>query len=613
MNQLDTTPSPINDPNLRNQATVRHQSLAQGHLKLPNLIVRSAFTIFLLYSLLTLVLITVVEFGYLSANLALILGVSFGVLQFIIGPWMMDLSLRWVYTMNWVQPQDLPEHLRTFVTRVCSEQGMKFPHFGVIEDGAPQAFTYGHHPNNARIVLSQGTMELLTPEELEGVVAHEIGHARNWDMALMTIVNLVPLLLYYLYRGLTRLNRGDKDKGLPWYITTGAYVLYIVSEYIVLWFSRTREFYADRFAGKVTGNPNALATALIKIAYGLAAQETPVGAETSKRRAGNQKDEMITLNLSGNQSPSAWSSKPDKTEKKENREIVGAGALAALNIFDRKAAVSMVLGSANQFTTSANSALDPEQVKSAMQWDKWNPWARWYELHSTHPLVARRLEYLSDQAAALGQEPLIVFDRMQLESYWDEFAVDLFLLCAPFLGALAGVGYAYWNNAFQGEWHWTSLGLAVALFGLGLLVKNIFRYRRDDFGAKTVTELLSEVKVSPVRPVPATVTGTIIGKGVPGLIYSEDFVLRDNTGILMLDYQQPLAIWNFLFGLLRADTYQGAQVRVTGWFRRAPVPYFEILRLETLSDNETRTCYSSYASFALSVVLMIAGVIMFLR
>lgn len=46
-----------------------------------------------------------------------------------------------------------------------------------------------------------------------------------------------------------------------------------------------------------------------------------------------------------------------------------------------------------------------------MQWDLWNPWARFYEIHSTHPLVARRLEALADHAAALGQEPVVVFDR----------------------------------------------------------------------------------------------------------------------------------------------------------------------------------------------------------
>ena len=158
---------------------------------------------------------------------------------------------------------------------------MRFPSFGILHDGAPQAFTYGHHPSNARVVISEGILNLLEPAEVEAVVAHELGHAHNWDMALMTLANLVPLLLYYLYRVGIRMSGGRNNKGGDYTIAVavGAYVLYVVSEYLVLWFSRTREYYADRFAGQVTGNANALATALVKIAYGLAAQEGVLRAE----------------------------------------------------------------------------------------------------------------------------------------------------------------------------------------------------------------------------------------------------------------------------------------------------------------------------------------------
>jgi hypothetical protein len=62
------------------------------------------------------------------------------------------------------------------------------PSFGIIDDGGPQAFTYGRAPNDARVVISRGVLELLDPAEVEAVVAHEPGHARSWDMVLMTIV-----------------------------------------------------------------------------------------------------------------------------------------------------------------------------------------------------------------------------------------------------------------------------------------------------------------------------------------------------------------------------------------------------------------------------------------
>ncbi len=260
----------------------RHQALAMGLLALPNLFLRSALVLFLLYGLLTLVLITLVQVQVVGPVVALVIGVAFAALQFTLGPWLMDLSLRWLYDFRWVQPGELPEHLRRFVGRVCEEQRMRFPSFGIIHDGAPAAFTYGHHPNNARVVISDGLLNLLEPDESEAVVAHELGHARNWDMALMTLANLVPLLMYFLYRVAMDYasDKGDKKGGAwGWAVGVGAYVIYVVSEYIVLWFSRTREFFADRFAGQATGNPNALASALIKIAYGLAAQGESAPAE----------------------------------------------------------------------------------------------------------------------------------------------------------------------------------------------------------------------------------------------------------------------------------------------------------------------------------------------
>jgi Zn-dependent protease with chaperone function len=562
----------------------RHHALAMGLLALPNLFLRSAMVLFLLYGLLTLVLITLVQVHLIGPVVALVLGVGFAGLQFTLGPWLMDLSLRWLYDFRWVQPDELPEHLRRFVARVCEEQRMRFPSFGLIHDGAPAAFTYGHHPGNARVVISDGLLNLLEPDESEAVVAHELGHARHWDMALMTLANLVPLLMFFLYRvAMDYLASKDDKKGgaWGWAVAVGAYVVYVVSEYIVLWFSRTREFFADRFAGQATGNPNALASALIKIAYGLAAQGETAQTEPAEQAEGK------------------------KGQEKRSR----VEALGALNIFDQKAAVGLVMASSTGQSADPRRP-DVEQVKSAMQWDMWNPWAKYYELHSTHPLVARRLLYLSDQAAHQGQQPLVVFDRRKPESYWDDFFVDLFMITLPWLCFFVGGGVAAALSLSLVWWKvlLVALGVGMALGGVGSLIKTRFTYRRVFFPHLSVAALLHRVKVSGVRPVPATLTGRIIGKGVPGLIWSENFVVQDRTGILFLEYNQPLGLWNFLFGLLKAGRYQGKDVRVSGWFRRAPVPYLEINALETLDGSEPRRrCYASTARMVVGVLLVVIG------
>ncbi len=575
-------PVPETDLEAQHRAHERKEMLAAGMLALPNLFLRSAFTLALLYGMLGLVLISLVQFDVLSAGLAVGLGSAIILLQFAIGPFIMDLMLSWLYRMRWVGADELPQHLEQFVRRVCDEHRMRFPSFGIIDDGAPQAFTYGHHPSNARIVISRGTMRLLGPEELEAVVAHELGHARNWDMALMTLANLVPLLLFWIYDLSIRMGgRGNRNSSYSWVVALGAYVLYVISEYIVLWFSRTREYYADRFAGRVTGNPNALASALVKIAYGLAAQDSreQVAAAANK----------------------------DK-EQETSTSFTAAGAIGALNIFDRKSAITTVM-TASATGGDASAQVNPERVKSAMQWDLWNPWASWYELNSTHPLVAKRLLHLSDQAATVGHEPYIVFDRAKPESYWDDFFVDLCVLALPWMGLIAGLALLVGLGLGTGVWHFSLIGLAVGLMGAGAFIKNRRSYLGKIFEHRTVATLMGQVKVSPVRPIPCTLQGKIIGKGVPGLIWSEDFVIQDSTGILFLDYTQPLALWDWLFGLLRAGRYQGREVRVTGWFRRAPMPYLEIYRLEVVDGSEpSRTCYTYWATLIGCAAFALLGV-----
>jgi Zn-dependent protease with chaperone function len=579
-------PAPQIDPHAQAKAFERHQALSTGLLALPNLFLRSVLTLGLLYGMLGVVLIALVQFEVLNTTVAVALGCGIIIVQFLIGPWVMDLMLRLLYRMSWVQPEQLPEHLERFVRRVCGEHRMRFPWVGIIDDGAPQAFTYGHHPSNARVVISRGLINLLTPDELEAVVGHELGHARNWDMALMTLANLVPLLLFYLYDLAIRIGSSDdKDNkygAAAWVVAAGAYVLYVVSQYIVLWFSRTREYYADRFAGQVTGKPNALASALVKIAYGLAASESREQVKAGASAKGKQSSTQV-------------------------QSVAGAGAFGALNIFDRKGAVSMVMSAAAEGETRPGE-VHPERVKSAMQWDLWNPWAAWYELNSTHPRVAKRLLRLSDQASAQGDQPYIVFDRARPESYWGAFFIDLFVLFLPFLGLLVGLGLFLGMSwlAQNLEWHW--LGVLVGLLGLGAFLRSRFTYRGKIFEHRTVASLMSHVKVSPVRPVPSTVTGTIIGKGVPGLIWSEDFVIQDKTGILFLDYRQPFAIWNWLFGLLRAGRYQGKEVRVQGWFRRGPTPFFEIYHMDVLDGSQpSRTCYTYYAKVIGWAVVAVIG------
>lgn len=569
------------------RSAARHAALAARVLPLPNLALRAGITLLLLYGLLGLLLMTASLAGLIAPAWALGLGVAVAVLQYVFGPWVLDATLSWLYRLRWVKPEDLPEHLRVFVADVCGREKMRVPSFGIIDDGAPQAFTYGRVPSDARVVISRGVLELLEPAEVEAVVAHELGHARNWDMVLMTIAGLVPLLAYTVFRQLSPDDSSDGDdrKHAGLLVAIAAYAIYVLSEYLVLWFSRTREFNADRYAARVTGNPNALATALVKIGYGLAAAGVadPEAAERGARQ--------------------------------RTRPLAGTGALGAFNMFDQRDAVALVLAAGGDRT------LDIGRVKGGMQWDLWNPWARFHEIHSTHPLVARRLEALADEAAALGQEPAVVFDRRQPESYWDEFFVDLVVAALPGLAFSTSIPLLFWLGSGDGgldlqalisNWSWAAVLLpltALVLPGLAMIFKNRFCYRRGIFPHETVAGLLGRVKVSGVRTVPVTLAGRIIGKGVPGLVWSEDVVLQDSTGIMLLDYRQPFGLWDLFFGAFRAATLQGQEVRVTGWYRRNPSPSLVIDRIEGANLAGPIVCYGPRTRTWVGRFLVVAGLV----
>src|SRR3954465_4169998 len=94
---------PQTDVHAQARAEERHHSLAVGALALPNLFLRSFITLGLLYGALGLVLIALVQLGYLpSAGVAVAIGCAAILLQYLLGPWFMDLSLRWLYAMSWV-------------------------------------------------------------------------------------------------------------------------------------------------------------------------------------------------------------------------------------------------------------------------------------------------------------------------------------------------------------------------------------------------------------------------------------------------------------------------------------------------------------------------------
>ncbi len=550
------SPSPI--PTAASQPSIA-RAAAATLVALPSLALRSAVVIGSLYAVLMAFTALAVWKLKLPVDFVFIGAAIQVVLTFILSPWIMDMSLRWFHQFHWANPEDLPPHVRQLINTVCQARGISFPSVGILEDGNPNAFTYGHVPGNARLVLTQGVIDMLEPAELDAVVGHEMGHVVHWDMLVMTVAALVPLVLYTIYKVCIRI-KSKKNNPFP-LIAVAAFVLYYITEYTVLFLSRTRELYADRFSGELTHDPNSLASALVKIAYGLAGHRTE-----------------------------------GKEEEDANHETV-----RAMGIFDPVGAMGLVAAS-----LSRSGAPSKENILGAMQWDLWNPWAKYYELQSTHPLPAHRLELLGQQAEAYGQVPFVNFDLKQPESYWDEFLVDFGVMWLPYALALGSWALDHYRGA-PSDRVW--LGV-VAGFSLGSLFKTWFSYKTGFYPDMTVSAALKKVKVSAVRGIPIALKGQVIGRGVPGYIISSSMVMQDATGFIFLDYKQPLAIFQWIFAISRVPALIGREVSVVGWYRRAPVPYLELRSF--VCDGQTSTCYAleaKYVMYTLGAAIGLAGLL----
>ena len=210
-----------------------------------NIIGISTLTLVTLYGLLGAIIIL----AFILAGGSVLVGIGVSlvvlVLQFFISPWLTDLSMKWIYRAQFGEA--IPDYLRTFIEAECQKHNVKYPKIAIIHDGAPNAFTYGRTKKDARLVLTEGIFNLLNEREVIAVVGHEIGHIVHYDMLFMTAVQAVPLILYGIYEMLAKRNN-DNDNNKAALVGYVAYILYLISQYIILYLSRTREYFADAFS-----------------------------------------------------------------------------------------------------------------------------------------------------------------------------------------------------------------------------------------------------------------------------------------------------------------------------------------------------------------------------
>lgn len=540
-----------------------------------NLLIASTLTLTLMGGM-VFALIMAFIFIQDSANpgqglgIAIVLTILFNLVSFFISPWIMDLTQQWLYKTRWVNLDEIgrysPETVK-IIEQICQQKNLKQPRLGIIDDQNPTAFTYGTLPNSARVVVSQGLFTYLDDDEIAAVYAHELGHVVHWDFAVMTLASTLVQICYLFFVFARRIGRhSDKAKDALQALSLAAYLFYWIGTFLLLYLSRIREYFADHFAAQVTGNPNALSRALVKIAYGL--------VEEGRR------------------------------EPEPSRLMQGT---RALGIYDHKAAVTT--GTAYRISAS------PERLGRVFLWDMFNPWGWWMELQSTHPLTGKRIRALSNYAEQLDLATEFDMARVVKEGknlsqqkLYGGFFFDLFLYLAETIGFFAGliIGSIL---AAQTGYKGLAIGGVFLGLGVGILLKALVMFPQYEQAPETdILSLMADPYASPLRGKPAKLNGTLIGRGDAGYIFGSDLQFQDKTGLLFLRYSSRFGpIGNFLFGMSRVKNLIGSQTKTLGWFRRGAASWLDLIRLETENGTIVNS-YHRFWSFLLSIILILLGI-----
>jgi heat shock protein HtpX len=227
---------------------------------------RMVTTMFLLGALYVVFFLVLLQFTNLGIGFLILIIGGLAFLQYFTSD---KIALR-ASRAKLVDREEAPE-LHDMVERLCAMADLPKPRLAVIPTDVPNAFATGRNPKNSVVAVTEGLWNRLSKPEIEGVLAHELSHIGNRDVAIMTISSFFAMVAALLMRiGMYGgMFGGDRDRGGPpvWLIMfVVSMVTYVISYVLILMISRYREYAADRGAAMITGAPENLMSALQRIA-----------------------------------------------------------------------------------------------------------------------------------------------------------------------------------------------------------------------------------------------------------------------------------------------------------------------------------------------------------
>ena len=207
--------------------------------------------------------------GQLGGQQGLIIAFVLAIIMNFGAYWFSDKMVLRQYRANEVK-QESNSRLYNIVAKLVDKSNMPMPKVFVVPNGSPNAFATGRNPNNAAVCATEGIMQLLNDDELEGVMAHELAHVKNRDILTSTIAATFAGAITMLSRmGMYSGSRNSNSRSNPLLSILMLVGAPLAATAIRMLISRTREYSADAGGAEISGKPLALASALKKLHIGI--------------------------------------------------------------------------------------------------------------------------------------------------------------------------------------------------------------------------------------------------------------------------------------------------------------------------------------------------------
>jgi len=187
-------------------------------------------------------------------------------IQYMIGPKIVE----WTMRVKYVKRAEYPK-LFQMVESLAIRANIPMPRVCVAQIPLPNAFAFGRSKKDGRVCVTEGVLNLLNEEELKAVLGHELTHLKNRDVLTITLLSVIPMIMYriawqFLFFGRRRDSRGGNTA----LIGLIAFIFYFITNLLVLYASRIREYFADKGSIELGNQPSTLASSLYKLVYGAA-------------------------------------------------------------------------------------------------------------------------------------------------------------------------------------------------------------------------------------------------------------------------------------------------------------------------------------------------------